>query len=36
MFATIAKARAGPEFVGPDQRALAAMLATFEPTPSPS
>lgn len=31
MFATLAKAPSGPQFVGPDQRALEAMLATFEP-----
>jgi len=36
LFTTIAKAPAGPQFIGPDQRALEAMLATFEPTPSPS
>ena len=31
LFTTIAQAADGPEFVGPDQRALEAMLATFEP-----
>ena len=36
LFTTIAKAPAGPQFIGPDQRALEAMLATFEPTPKPS
>lgn len=36
LFTTIAKAPAGPQFIGPDQRALEAMLATFEPNPNPS
>ena len=31
LFDTIAGAPSGPEFVGPDQQALEAMLATFEP-----
>lgn len=31
MFDVLAKAPDGPEFVGPDQQALEAMLATFEP-----
>jgi len=31
LFTTIAQAADGPEFVGPDQRALDGMLATFEP-----
>jgi len=31
LFSTIAAAADGPEFVGPDQQALEAMLATFEP-----
>jgi len=30
------QAPSGPQFVGPDQRALEAMLATFEPTSVPS
>jgi hypothetical protein len=33
LFSTIATAPSGPQFIGPDQRALEAMLATFEPTP---
>jgi hypothetical protein len=32
LFDTITQAPSGPLFVGPDQRALEAMLATFEPT----
>jgi hypothetical protein len=34
LFSTIARAADGPEFVGPDQRAIEALLATFEP-PAP-
>jgi flavorubredoxin len=34
MFDVLDEAPTGPEFVGPDQQALEAMLASFEPVPS--
>jgi hypothetical protein len=35
MFAALDEAPEAPEFVGPDQAALEALLATFEPEPAP-
>jgi Metallo-beta-lactamase superfamily len=35
MFAALDEAPSAPEFVGPDQQALEALLATFEPEPVP-
>ena len=33
MFAALDEAPNAPEFIGPDQQALEALLATFEPEP---
>ena len=33
MFAALDEAPDAPEFVGPDQQALEALLASFEPEP---
>lgn len=34
LFDTITAAPSAPDFVGPDQQALGALLATFEPLPA--